>query len=59
MNKSLAERLAGFNPDCNYDCYNCEYGMMYTEGDSHSCPLDAVQRMINDFENGHPLWPKR
>lgn len=34
------------NLDCNWDCGNCEYGIMRSYGDSFSCPLDLVKDMI-------------
>lgn len=32
---------------CNYDCYNCELGILETYGASHSCAIDTVLRKLH------------
>lgn len=46
--KELINLLDSFskNLDCNWNCGNCEYGILRGYGDSWSCPLDLVKDMI-------------
>ena len=32
--------------DSRYDCFNCEFGILRSEGDSYSCAVDAVQAAL-------------
>lgn len=49
--KNLYDLIKNFskNLDCNWDCGNCEYGVLRGYGDSWSCPLELVEDMI--FQN--------
>ena len=31
---------------CNYDCYNCELGILESYGSGHSCAIETVDRNI-------------
>lgn len=31
---------------CEYDCYNCDMGILESYGSSHSCALDVVANNI-------------
>ena len=31
---------------CNYDCYNCEMGILESYNSSHSCAIDVVASNI-------------
>lgn len=42
----LIDLLNNYEPNCNNDCFNCEYGMMPAEGYMHTCPLETVQLMV-------------
>lgn len=33
---------------CNYDCYNCELGILEGYGDGHSCAIETVSRKIDE-----------
>ena len=44
--KYIIDKLNNFIPDCNQDCYNCEFGVMQSYGDSHSCPIDLTASLL-------------
>ena len=50
MNKENArdviERLNHFNPECNQDCHNCEFGVIRSYGDNYSCPIDLTTSLL-------------
>lgn len=31
---------------CDYDCYNCELGVLRGYGDGYSCAIEVVERNI-------------
>lgn len=33
---------------CNYDCYNCELGVLEGYGNGHSCAIEAVMREVDE-----------
>ena len=33
---------------CEYDCYNCELGVLEGYGSGHSCSIEVVTRNIDD-----------
>lgn len=35
------------NKKCNYDCYNCELGILESYGSMHSCAIETVARNLN------------
>ena len=37
--KYIIDKLNNFIPDCNQDCYNCEFGVMRSYGDCSTCPV--------------------
>lgn len=38
---------------CNYDCYNCDYGVLRGYGDSYQCAIEIVRdTMIMEDSNG-------
>ena len=37
---------------CDYDCYNCELGVLRGYGDGHSCAIEIVEEQI-----GAELYP--
>ena len=56
--KELIKLLNNFYKelDCRNDCFNCEYGIMDSHG--NSCPLDIVEDMIYTKFNNEFLWKK-
>ena len=38
-----SEKLA---KTCNYDCYNCQLGILESYGSGHSCAIDTVIRNL-------------
>ena len=33
---------------CNYDCYNCDLGILKGYGVGHSCSIETVMRKIDE-----------
>ena len=44
--KDIIERLRHFNPECNQNCSNCEFGVMQSYGDNHSYPIDLTTSLL-------------
>lgn len=38
--------LNSFDPECNQDCFNCEFGVMRGYGENNVCPIDIVQDLF-------------
>lgn len=32
---------------CDYNCYNCELGILEGYGDGHSCAIETVERNVD------------
>lgn len=32
---------------CDYDCYNCELGVLREYGIGHSCAIEVVEEMVD------------
>lgn len=47
----LSELIMKFRPNCDYDCYNCNYGMLRSYSDGYDCPLGNVQDLVRDEAN--------
>lgn len=43
----LDEYQQELNKKCDYDCYNCEMGILENYSSSHSCAIDVIVRYIN------------
>ena len=44
----LDEYYGELSKTCNYDCYNCELGIIEGYGYGHSCSIETVSRKINE-----------
>lgn len=48
--KQLLESLYEYSKElaktCEYDCYNCELGILENYGSGHSCAIDTVARNL-------------
>lgn len=33
---------------CNYDCYNCDYGVMEGYGYGHTCSIEVVGKLLGE-----------
>ena len=48
----LSEYSDELNKKCDYDCYNCDLGILETCVSGHSCAIDTVLRKL-DSELGY------
>ena len=48
----LIEYSDELTKECNYDCYNCDLGILETYVSGHSCAIDTVMRKL-DTELGY------
>lgn len=44
MNNELAKT-------CKFNCYNCDFGILETYYDMHTCAIDTVIRKLADDNN--------
>lgn len=44
----LNEYYNELSKTCNYDCYNCELGILEGYCNSHSCSIETVTRKIDE-----------
>ena len=51
--QDMLDRYYKFCTDsCDYDCFNCELGVLRSPFDSHSCAIEIVQEIISsDLRN--------
>lgn len=45
--KELMILLNRWDPECNQDCSNCEYGVTLTYDSSYMCPIHLVREMLD------------
>lgn len=38
--------LHDFDPECNQDCHNCEFGVMRGYGETDTCPINIVEDLL-------------
>lgn len=44
----LGEYYKEQSKTCDYNCYNCELGVISGYGDMHSCAIEMVQDMVDE-----------
>ena len=48
LSSLLDEYYQELSKTCNYDCYNCEFGVLEGYGSGHSCSVETVMRQIDE-----------
>ena len=48
LSSLLDEYYNELSKTCNYDCYNCELGILESYGSGHSCSIETVTRKISE-----------
>ena len=48
LSSLLDEYYSELSQTCNFDCYNCELGVLEGYGSGHSCSIETVMRKINE-----------
>ena len=43
----LNEYYGDKSKTCNYDCYNCELGVLEGYGSGHSCAIEIIESNVN------------
>lgn len=48
LSSLLSEYYTDLSKTCNYDCYNCELGILEGYGSGHSCSVETVMRRLDE-----------
>lgn len=48
LSSLLYEYYTDLSKTCNYDCYNCELGILEGYGSGHSCSVETVMRKLDE-----------
>ena len=53
LSSLLQEYYNELSKTCDYDCYNCDLGVLEDYGSGHSCSIEIVMRKIDEdlYEN--------
>jgi len=44
----LYEYYVELSQTCNYDCTNCDIGILESYGSGYTCPLEVVMRKLDE-----------
>jgi hypothetical protein len=47
LSSLLSEYYKEHAKTCDYDCYNCELGVIRGYGDMHSCAIEIVEEEVD------------
>ena len=48
LSSLLSEYYTDLSKTCNYDCYNCELGILEGCGSGYSCSVETVIRKLDE-----------
>lgn len=51
----LDEYYTELSKTCNYDCYNCDLGVLESYGSGYTCSVEVVMRKLAEYEVQHGL----